>query len=106
MIDIEKLSNAELDAIAIAKDSVAKPHPVELFAWDGRELRYDYEFLSPAEWTPDEALHHITGTFDRACIGWPEVMEPYIPAIVDAIDDKSKMDALRHALRETIGKRI
>lgn len=68
-------------------------------------MRPRYEELHPAEWTEEEAYQHLSKTFDHACEGWPDVMEPYLSPLVEAKNDVERKDIMRRALRETIGKR-
>jgi hypothetical protein len=66
-------------------------------------VRPDYAELMPSAWTPEEAEHHLRGTFNMACKAWPDVMEPYVIQL-DGAD--GQVAHMRRALRETITKRI
>lgn len=65
-------------------------------------LRPHYEDLTPSAWTPEEAEHHLRGTFAMACKGWPDIMEPYMTRMKGAEDPVAHM---RRALRETVQQR-
>jgi len=67
-------------------------------------MRANYEELPVSEWTDDEAMHHLTGTFDRTCCMWPEVMEPYVVQIAELPAEGHK-ELMRRALRETVTSR-
>lgn len=67
------------------------------------KVRHRYEDLPTSEWTDDEAMHHLNGTFDRACRGWPDLMEPYV---IELADSDNATDVMRRGLRETIKGRI
>lgn len=66
-------------------------------------MRHRYEDLPPSQWTDEEAMRHLTETFDRACRAHPDVMEPYVVLLADECDRKAVM---RQGLRETIAKRF
>lgn len=73
-------------------------------AKEGEILRPRYEELKPALWTPEEAKHHLTGTFDQAVRLWPDLMDPYVVLLIEASPDQ-EVDIMRRALRETVLRR-
>lgn len=68
-------------------------------------MRARYEDLPPAQWTEEEAMHHLTGTFEMACREWPGIMEPYVVMMADASRETHK-SLMRQALRDTIKQRF
>lgn len=58
--------------------------------------------ISVHEWTAEEAVAHLTGTFDQACKDYPDVMEPFVNRLGDELD---KVVFMRTALRETFNQR-
>lgn len=67
-------------------------------------IRDDYETLDVAEWTPEEAAHHLGGTFDRCARIWPDILAPYVTMLADA-PPGSEVEIMRNALRDTIRQR-
>lgn len=65
-------------------------------------MREKYADLPTSDWTDEEAMHHLNGTFDRACRSWPDLMESYVIELADSDNPKGVM---RRGLRETIGRR-
>ena len=68
-------------------------------------MRENYEALPPAQWTDEEAMHHLNGTFSRACRSWPGLMERYMVELADAPAESHK-EIMRRGLRETINERL
>jgi hypothetical protein len=67
-------------------------------------LRPKYEDMKPGQWTPDEAKHHLTLTFDQCVKAWPDLMEPYVVQLIEAGPDE-EVEIMRRGLRETIRQR-
>ena len=68
-------------------------------------IRYRYdERFKPGLWTPEEALHHLTGTFNLNVKQFPDIMEPYVVMLADA-PESEHMEIMRSALRNTIKQR-
>lgn len=68
-------------------------------------IRENYTALPTAGWTPEEAAHHLAGTFDTACKIWPDIMEPYVVRMAEA-DEEMKIEIIRHGLRDTVKTRF
>lgn len=66
---------------------------------------FELEDIPVREWTAEEGLAHITGTFDEAARAFPALFEPYVILLADAEDDAAKMNIMRRGLRETIKAR-
>lgn len=67
-------------------------------------LRPNFEKLPTAQWTDEEAMHHLSGTFSTACRTWPGIMERYMVEIADAKPEQHK-EIMRRGLRETVSER-
>lgn len=67
-------------------------------------MREKYQDLPTAQWTPEEARHHLDGTFEIACKSWPDLMEPYVVRLAEASED-AKVEIMRCGLRETVKQR-
>jgi len=65
-------------------------------------LRLNFESLPVAQWTADEALFHISLTFNRAVDERPDLMEPYLVRLAEASTDGERKEIMRAGLRETV----
>jgi hypothetical protein len=61
--------------------------------------------LPVSEWTEEEGFEHLRGTFDVACVDFPDVMEPYAVQVVEMTDQQEIKSFMRQALRETVTRR-
>lgn len=62
--------------------------------------------LNPNQWTVEEQEHHLRETFEQACRGYPDMMEPYVVRISDLTDLAEIESFMRSALAETIRARF
>jgi hypothetical protein len=68
-------------------------------------LRPRYEDLKPAQWTPEEARHHLTVTFDQCVRAYPDLMDVYVLQLVEATTPNEEDAIMRRGLRDTIKQR-
>jgi hypothetical protein len=66
---------------------------------------HELDRLKVSEWTEEEALFHLTHTFDAACRMFPDIMEPWIPRVDGTTDRLEKLECMRLALRSTFRAR-
>lgn len=68
--------------------------------------RRDLDSIDVSEWTPEEIARHRHETFDLACRGHPDVMEPYIIRLGECADENERLRTMQAGLRETFNRRI
>jgi hypothetical protein len=68
--------------------------------------RLRYEDLKPAQWTLEEARHHLTVTFDQCVKDYPDLMDVYVLMLVEAETREEEDGIMRRGLRDTITRRM
>jgi hypothetical protein len=67
-------------------------------------MRPGFANLPVAQWTRDEALAHLSATFDQAAVRHPDVMEAYASRL-EGQNEATQVEIMRAALRETFSVR-
>lgn len=65
----------------------------------------ELDHMPAGEWSEEEAIAHLTVTFNEVNSEFPDLLEPYIVLLVDADTDRARAQIMRRGLRETFKKR-
>lgn len=68
-------------------------------------IRPNLDTMKVDEWTKAEAHWHLVQTFNTACKWHPDLMEPYMIQLAEAIGEERQMEVMRQGLRSTFNER-